>query len=118
MLKRLTILFPLLALFFTLPAHADMEGCFDRHLQTSLKMFPIKSAHRLATVEHKGLRYHWLQVFTTDTRYPLGEAVIAESSKVCELAVFDVTGNIQDYNSYLGAELVEKFKKQFAQQRH
>jgi hypothetical protein len=118
MFKRLTILLPLLALVFPLPAHADMESCFNKHLQTSLKMFPIKSAQHQATVEHNGLRYHWLQVFTADTRYPLGEAVIAESSKVCELAVFDVTGNIQDYNPYLGAEVVEKFKKQFAQQRY
>ncbi|QUY45737.1 hypothetical protein [Acaryochloris marina] len=117
MFKRLIVVFPLMTLFFPLPARADMESCFNRHLQTSLKTFPIKSAKHQATVEHNGLRYHWLHVYTSDTRYPLGEAVVAESSNVCQLPVFDVTGNIQDYNPYLGAEVVGKFKKQFAKQQ-
>lgn len=117
MYKRFTLVLPLLALLFPQPARADMESCFNNHLQTSLKMFPIESAQHKATVEHNGLRYHWLHVYTSDTRYPLGEAVIAESSDVCKLPIFDVTGNIQDYNSYLGPEVVEKFKKQFARQQ-
>lgn len=117
MLKRFTIFLPLLTLFLSQPAHADMESCFNKQLQTSLKMFPIQSAQHQATIEHNGIKYHWLHVYTSDTRYPLGEAVVAESSDVCQLPVFDVTGNIQDYSSYLGEEVVEKFKKQFAQQR-
>ncbi|NJM66940.1 MAG: hypothetical protein HC851_15360 [Acaryochloris sp. RU_4_1] len=97
-----------------LPANASMETCLDNLLQTErFKSYsPFKKAEHRASVEHKGVRYHWIFLSREEGSRQI-ETVIAENnSGYCHAALFDYGSNYvtkEQYIRTLGKPVVDKF---------
>lgn len=97
-----------------LPAHASMETCLNKLLQTErFKSYsPFQEAEHRASIEHNGLRYHWIYLSRREGRREIETVITENNLGYCDVALFDYGLNYETQEQYvkaLGKPVMDKF---------
>lgn len=120
MRKLLLVASLITASLFPVPpaqANSQAESCLNQLLQSKIPDLQGAEATLLASVNHNGYDYHWIEASKGTGIFQSVELVIMTDTRAdCKMLLFNFGGPLPTeahYDDALGVEVGRKFKKAF-----